>query len=65
MPMPQAGLSDKNKRFLRQFDDPGVLQRVHDLPDDCGRKSEARPRASPIKVLWESVTAGDVSLFET
>jgi hypothetical protein len=32
MPIPQAGLSDTNKRLLRQFDDPGVLQRVHDLP---------------------------------
>ena len=27
MPMPQPGLTDKNKGFLRQFDDPAVLQR--------------------------------------
>jgi integrase len=33
MPMPQPGLTDKNKGFLRQFDDPAVLQRLHDLPD--------------------------------
>ena len=32
MPMPQPGLTDKNKGFLRQFDDPVVLQRLHDLP---------------------------------
>jgi integrase len=33
MPMPQSGLTDKNKGFLRQFDDPAVLKRLHDLPD--------------------------------
>jgi integrase len=32
MPMPASGLTDKNKRFLRQFDDPAVLQRLHQLP---------------------------------
>jgi integrase len=32
MPMPPTGLTDKNKRFLRQFDDPAVLQRLHQLP---------------------------------
>jgi integrase len=32
VPMPPAGLTDKNKRFLRQFDDPAVLQRLHQLP---------------------------------
>jgi integrase len=32
MPMPASGLTDKNKRFLRQFDDPAALQRLFDLP---------------------------------
>ena len=32
MPMPASGLTDKNKRFLRQFDDPAALQRLSDLP---------------------------------
>jgi integrase len=32
MPMPATGLTDKNKRFLRQFDDPAALQRLHQLP---------------------------------
>jgi integrase len=32
VPMPAAGLTDKNKRFLRQFDDPAVLHRLYDLP---------------------------------
>jgi integrase len=32
MPMPQAGLTDKNKRFLRQFDDPAAHDRIIELP---------------------------------
>jgi len=32
VPMPLSGLTDKNKRFLRQFDDPAVLQRLFDFP---------------------------------
>ena len=32
MPMPSSGLTDKNKRFLRQFDDPAVLHRLRVLP---------------------------------
>jgi integrase len=33
--MPQAamGLTDKNKRALRQFDDPAVLRRLYSLPE--------------------------------
>jgi len=33
MPVPLMGLTDKNKRFLRQFDDPEVLRRLYRLPD--------------------------------
>ncbi len=32
VPMPASGLTDKNKRFLRQFDDPAAMQRLHRLP---------------------------------
>ena len=32
MPMPVSGLTDKNKRFLRQFDDPAAMQRLFNLP---------------------------------
>jgi len=32
MPAPVFGLTDKNKNFLRQFDDSGALQRVVELP---------------------------------
>ena len=32
MPVPLMGLTDKNKRCLRQFDDPAVLRRLYALP---------------------------------
>ena len=32
LPMPRADLTVKNKRFLRQFDDPLVLQRLRAVP---------------------------------
>ena len=42
MPMPQSGLTDKNKRFLRQFDDPAALASpAASCRDSCGRKSAA------------------------
>jgi integrase len=33
MPAPLAGLTAKNKRFLRQFDDPRAFRRLVELPD--------------------------------
>jgi integrase len=33
VPEPALGLTPKNKRFLRQFDDPAVLQRLYGLPE--------------------------------
>jgi integrase len=33
MPEPTVGLTHKNKRALRQFDDPAVLRRLYSLPD--------------------------------
>jgi integrase len=33
MPEPVMGLTDKNKRALRQFDDPAVLRRLYSLPE--------------------------------
>ena len=33
VPVPLKGLTDKNKRFLRQFDDPNALQRFVQLPE--------------------------------
>ena len=45
MPEPVMGLTDKNKRALRQFDDPAVLRRLYSLPERlwieaCGRKNQ-------------------------
>jgi integrase len=33
VPVPLNGLTDKNKRFLRQFDDPNALRRLVKLPE--------------------------------
>jgi integrase len=33
VPVPLKGLTDKNKRFLRQFDDPNALRRLVKLPE--------------------------------
>jgi integrase len=33
VPMPAVGLTNKNKRFLRQFDDPQALRRLVQLPE--------------------------------
>ena len=33
MPAPVMALTDKNKRALRQFDDPAVLRRLYALPE--------------------------------
>ena len=45
LPVPLAGLTDKNKRFLRQFDDPKTLRRLVQLPERLWAevKREARP----------------------
>jgi integrase len=36
--VPMSGLTDKNKRSLRQFDDPAVLQRLFNLPERLWRE---------------------------
>ena len=33
VPSPLPGLTEKNKRTLRQFDDPAILRRLYDLPN--------------------------------
>jgi len=43
IPAPMVGLTDKNKRFLRQFDDPAALPRLFDLP----RKLWAKVKRDP------------------
>ena len=45
VPMPPLGLTTKNKRFLRQFDDPDALRRLVQLPDKLWAevKRDSRP----------------------
>jgi integrase len=45
LPVPIMGLTDKNKRFLRQFDDPEALRRLFNLPDRLWAevKRESKP----------------------
>ncbi len=45
MPLPVIGLTDKNKQFLRQFEDPAVLLRLYELPGKLWAevKRETRP----------------------
>ena len=45
MPAPVMGLTDKNKRALRQFDDPAVLRRLYSLPERLW--TEARREKKP------------------
>ena len=40
VPIPTSGLTAKNKRVLRQFDDPAVLQRLLQFPDSPVGRSE-------------------------
>src|SRR5262249_56914142 len=61
MPMPQPGLTDKNKGFLRQFDDPAVLQRLHELP---GRlRAEVRRKPPHFRTLAKAQAALALALL--
>ena len=45
VPVPPSGLTNKNKRFLRQFDDPDTFRRLVHLPDKLWAevKRDSRP----------------------
>jgi integrase len=45
VPMPMAGLTDKNKGALRQFDDPAILRRLFNFPNRLWAevKRDAKP----------------------
>ena len=49
LPAPRGDLTQKNKRFLRQFDDPVVLQRLRSLPAK----------------LWSKVRRDNIANFRT
>jgi integrase len=56
MPVPLMGLTDKNKRFLRQFDDPAVLRRLYGLPDRLWAEVRRDPHAN-FRTLAKAQTA--------
>jgi integrase len=47
VPIPASGLTAKNKKFLRQFDDPAMLSRLRDLPAKLWRKVKRDQTPSP------------------
>jgi integrase len=60
MPVPAMGLTDKNKRFLRQFDDPKVLQRLYELPWKLWAevKRETRPNFRTLAKAQTAIAIG-------
>jgi integrase len=56
VPVPAVGLTDKNKRFLRQFDDPRALLRLVQLPEQLW--SEVKQDSKPsFRTLGKAQTA--------
>ena len=62
VPMPMSGLTDKNKRRLRQFDDPVVLQRLFSFPSRLWAevKRDAKPN---VKTLVKAQAALAVAIL--
>jgi integrase len=44
VPMPLAGLTEKTKRALRQFDDPAILRRLYDFPERLWAEVKRDPK---------------------
>jgi integrase len=63
MPTPQSGLTDKNKRFLRQFDDPAVMHRFRELPKKLWTevRGEARPNFRTLAKAQAALALGILS----
>jgi integrase len=62
MPAPVMALTDKNKRALRQFDDPAVLRRLYSLPERLW--IEARRDKKPnARTLVKAQTALSVAIL--
>ena len=47
MPAPVMALTDKNKRALRQFDDPRVWQRLKELPGQIWQEVKSKRDEKP------------------
>lgn len=62
MPMPKKGLTDKNKQAVRQFDDPAVVVRLHDLPRELWAKVR-RDRAPNFRTLAKAQAALAIAML--
>jgi integrase len=62
VPMPASGLTGKNKRILRQFDDPAVLQRLHKLPARLWSEVARDPQAN-FRTLAKAQTALAIAML--
>ena len=60
VPMPLKGLTDKNKRFLRQFDDVNALRRLVQLPERLWAevKRETRPTYRTLAKVHAALAVG-------
>jgi integrase len=60
VPMPLKGLTDKNKRFLRQFDDLNALRRLVQLPERLWAevKRETRPTYRTLAKVHAALAVG-------
>jgi len=63
VPMPVSGLTDKNKRRLRQFDDPAVLQRLFNFPSRLWAevKRDAKPNVQTLVKAQAALAIGILS----
>ena len=62
MPMPASGLTEKNKRFLRQFDDPAALRHLFNLPARLWAEVKRDPKAN-FRTLAKAQAALAISLL--
>jgi integrase len=62
VPAPLPGLTGKNKKFLRQFDDPAVLRRLYSLPERLWTevKREVKPN---LRILAKAQAALGVAIL--
>jgi len=62
MPVPATGLTGKNKRFLRQFDDPQALHRLYTLPAKLWSEAKRDPHPS-VRTLAKAQAALGIAIL--
>jgi hypothetical protein len=62
VPTPPQGLTDKNKRCLRQFDDPGNLRRLVQLPEQLWAEVK-RERSPSYRTLAKAQAALAIAIL--